>query len=160
MWRNHFTTDYIQSFFFFFFTCAIVTVHQTGDVGFGLAGYQMWGAELFQYTIVVVLINHPLVIDPKEDEERRKEKYIYITIAAISRARAFWIKNSAVEVQLVSYLTYWSLPPTAKWCVFAGLTKMVYSPTFLSPSFTTTSLLPNKCSGDTRGHRNKQSLWE
>lgn len=39
------------------------------------------------------------------------------------------------------YLTYWSLPPTAKWCVFAGFTKMVYSPTFLSPSLTTASLL-------------------
>lgn len=73
MRRNHFTI------IFFFFTCAVVTVHQTGDVGFGLAGYQMWGAELFQYTVVVVLINHPLVIDPKEGEERRKEKNIYIS---------------------------------------------------------------------------------
>lgn len=48
--------------------------------------------------------------------------------------------------RLVSYLTYWSRPPTAKCCVFAGLTKMVYSPTFLSPSLTTTSLLPHTCS--------------
>lgn len=47
------------------FTCAIVTVHKAGYVGFGLTGYQMGRTKLFQNPIVVILINLPLVIDPK-----------------------------------------------------------------------------------------------
>lgn len=43
-----------------------MTVNQTGDVGFGLAGYQMRRTELFQDTVVVVFINFPLIVDSEE----------------------------------------------------------------------------------------------
>lgn len=48
------------------FTCSIVAINQTGDVGFGLAGYQMGRAELFQDTVVVVFINFPLIVDSEK----------------------------------------------------------------------------------------------
>lgn len=57
-----------------FFTCAVVTIHKAGYVGFGLAGYQMRRAKLFQHTIVIILIDLPLVIDPTAGEAEGKEK--------------------------------------------------------------------------------------
>lgn len=144
------------------FTCSIMTIHKTGYVGFGLAGYQMWRTEFFQDTIVIILINLPLVVDPTEN----KGVWWNYALNALLDIIASLIKYSAQ--QLVSYLTYWSLPPTVKWWVFAGFTKMVYSPTFFSPSFTTTSLLPRQhkdterekccCSSRQRKVGKKQSL--
>lgn len=43
-----------------------------------------------------------------------------------------------------THLTNWSRPPTANWWVLAGFTKIVYSPTFFSFSFVTTSFLQRK----------------
>lgn len=48
------------------FTCSVVAINQTGDVGFGLAGYQIGRAELFQDTVVVVFINFPLIVDSEK----------------------------------------------------------------------------------------------
>ena len=53
------------------FTCAIVAVDQACDVGFGLTGHQVRWTELFQHPVVFVLINLPLIIDPRECEEAR-----------------------------------------------------------------------------------------
>ena len=51
------------------FTCAIVTVHQAGDVCLGLAGHQVRGAELLQHAVVVILVDLPLVVDPRRRYE-------------------------------------------------------------------------------------------
>lgn len=49
-----------------------MTVHQAGDVGLGLAGHKMCRAELLQHAVVVVLIDHPLVVDPVGGQHRRQ----------------------------------------------------------------------------------------
>ena len=55
-------------------TCAIVAVDQAGDVGFGLTSHQVRWTELFQHPVVVVLINLPLIIDPRWCEEERPQR--------------------------------------------------------------------------------------
>lgn len=50
-------------------TCAIVTVHQAGDVGLGFARDKMGWAEFLQHPVTVTLIDLSPVVDPTEKRD-------------------------------------------------------------------------------------------
>lgn len=84
-----------------------MAINQTGDVGFGLAGHQMRRAELFQDAVVVVFIDFPLIVDSAEHRWSAGGK------TSTRRFDRVFL-HGVMDESHASYLTYWSLPPTAK----------------------------------------------
>lgn len=76
-----------------------MTVNQAGDVGFGLAGHQMWRAELFQHTIVFILIDHPLVVDPGgiPKAEKKQTKLLYTGLVFPKHGLLFFAEGTTAD---------------------------------------------------------------